>query len=983
MGNTWPMRYAMVAFLAALSLAAPHAGATDLTWRLDARDGSVSLHQFSYSHAGSDGIRGSVVWDPFVYLRLPREGIDTTRMRYLEVRLYSSAPADMLDVYYQSPNGDWALLGGPPIRRGWATYRMDLSTMVGHEGAGSASWGRWGGSEHRAASFRLDPGNQADRWLAISSVRLTDEPLADGVTEEPRGSLRSTRVAGPQNVTAGSTVRVSATVEPGPNAPAACTAYLRLMRGAMVIADREVRIDGRKPATQVTATFPTSRYLATGPLSVHAGVYELDGPAAECAMQFRNRREGVTKPPLVRVRRVGGDPTIVVDGKPLPGMAYLTAAGRRVPEHAEFARAGIHLYTDWFGSSTEGNLGHVAADRYDYGEFDAYFAEILDADPEARFIPHVYMTPPMWWQQANAAEMCRYADGGLGGQSFASAKWRADIGEDLRRLIKHLQSTSYADRILGYILCSGYTAEWQQWGIWEGHLADYSEPQRRGFAEWLGRKGRGGAEVAIPTPEERAASTAFGLRDPAREQRVIDYYQFASETIADAIAYFARVVKQASRGRSLAGSYYGYLTQHGPHQQDSGHLALARLLDAPEIDFLMSPPMYTGREAGGTSTFMSAIGSVRLHGKLWLNESDIRTSLSDPGADFSRAATLPASRAILQREFGEMLAHRTATSWFDMGGGWFSHPAILGDMAAMQRLARQSIASRKPTHGDIAVFISAEAAYRMPPANLWMPAVQMPVVDLPRVGVPADVYLLSDIKRPDFPRYKVYVFLNAAYVDAETRRAIDAKVKRGGATVVWAFAPGAVTDAGLSTASMRELTGIGIGIEMRTGVQRVRPASGNLGDLGPIGWDQEYGPLFWADDPTAEVLGKLVGSGKPGLVRKRMGGWTSIYFAGIGMPPALLRELAREAGAHVYLDTGDALDTDGQWACIHAHAAGPKTLRLPTVCRVENAMTGKLVAARTKAVTLTMQAAETVLLKLTPTEPQSTVHTKLPTKERR
>jgi hypothetical protein len=41
--------------------------------------------------------------------------------------------------------------------------------------------------------------------------------------------------------------------------------------------------------------------------------------------------------------------------------------------------------------------------------------------------------------------------------------------------------------------------------------------------------------------------------------------------------------------------------------------SLARVLDCPDVDFLMSPPMYLHRELGGTSTFMSATESVKLH----------------------------------------------------------------------------------------------------------------------------------------------------------------------------------------------------------------------------------------------------------------------------------------------------------------------------------------------------------------------------------
>jgi hypothetical protein len=260
----------------------------------------------------------------------------------------------------------------------------------------------------------------------------------------------------------------------------------------------------------------------------------------------------------------------------------------------------------------------------------------------------------------------------------------------------------------------------------------------------------------------------------------------------------------------------------------------------------------------------------------------------------------------------------------------------------------------------MAVFISAESAYRMKPSALWMPAVLDQVVSLPRVGVPADVYLLSDLNRPDFPAYQVYVFLNACYVDAATRRSVDEKVKQRGATAVWIFAPGAVTDEGLSTASMKSLTGINLVAEF----DKAAPLQVKLPTDELIGWTDVNGPIVGADDRSAQTLGALTYNGHPGLVRRTADGWTSIYYATVAMPPALLRDIARDAGAHVYLDTDDALDTDGRYACIHAKTAGEKTLRLPREGKVVDVMTGRVLTPRAAAVALEMAAGETVLLEL-------------------
>jgi len=974
-------RVAVVVVVAGVGLTGRAPGA-ELAWRFQDGNDVVSTLNFPYANARDGNFRGLTRWDPYVYLQLPASGFDAAALHYLEVRLYSSAPADVLDVYYKAANGDWGLMCKFPVERGWATYRMDMNSISAHECAGSPQARSWGGADKRIVSLRLDPGNEGDRWVLVSHVRLTDQALEEGVIEEPLGTMDPPTIQVPREAEAGARLKITATFRPRetPDGMTAALGFLRLTRGQGVLGEVVQKLDPRRPEVVLTGEFPTSRHLSAGAITVSAGVYELDEvPQAPlgrplASIDLRNPLQGTRRPPQVDVRRIAGDPTLHVDGEPLVGMTFLVGDGQRLQEHKEFADAGIHIYSDWFGTSGDGDLGHPAEDRYDYGGFDAYFADLLDADPEALFLPHLYVTPPVWWQKQNPQEMCVYSDGTLGYQSFGSDKWRTEMGDDLRRLLAHLQSSTYADRILGYILCSGHSAEWQEWGIWDGKWADYSEPSRRAFRNWL--QARYGTDAGLqaawrdpavrldtaqlPTVERRTSATAGVLRDPTKEQSVVDFYQYLSETVASDILYFARIVKAATDRRSLAGAYYGYLTQHGIHQQDSAHLALAKVLESPDIDFLMSPPMYTGRELGGTSTFMTAAASVRLQGKLWINESDIRTHLTDPSSGYGRVDTLAQSRAVLLREFGEMLARRTATSWFDMSGGWFSDPTLLSDLAAMHKEAGRAIERRKPFRAEMAVFISAESACRMKPSAHWMPAVLDQVVSLPRVGVPADVYLLSDLNRPDFPEYRICVFLNACYVDAATRQAIDTKLKRRGTTTVWIFASGAVTDDGLSTSSMQSLTGIKLVAEF----DQAAPLQVKLADDSLVGWPETNGPIVWADDPAAASLGTLTCNGKPGLVRRTVDGWTSIYLATVGMPPALLRELARAAGAHVYLETNDALDTDGQYACIHAQTPGPKTLRLPQPARVRDVMSGRVLAEQSATITLEMAAGETVLLEI-------------------
>ena len=97
---------------------------------------------------------------------------------------------------------------------------------------------------------------------------------------------------------------------------------------------------------------------------------------------------------------------------------------------------------------------------------------------------------------------------------------------------------------------------------------------------------------------------------------------------------------------------------------------------------------------------------------------------------------------------------------------------------------------------------------------------------------------------------------------------------------------------------------------------------------------------------------------------KSVDGWTSIYSAAMQFPPALMRNIARSAGVHVWLETDDALYTDGQYAGIHAAADGVKTLHLPGKFNVIDVLSEKSLATDVSAVSIPMKRAETVLLRL-------------------
>jgi hypothetical protein len=123
-------------------------------------------------------------------------------------------------------------------------------------------------------------------------------------------------------------------------------------------------------------------------------------------------------------------------------------------------------------------------------------------------------------------------------------------------------------------------------------------------------------------------------------------------------------------------------------------------------------------------------------------------------------------------------------------------------------------------------------------------------------------------------------------------------------------------------------------------------------------------PRFYGDDPGAQTLGKLAGVDKPGLVVKKQAGWTSIYSSAPILPAALLRNIARAAGCHIYSDAGDNVYASRSFLGIYAPEGGARILRLPHRSRVLDLLEDKVLADNVTEMPLKLSPNQTVLLKL-------------------
>jgi len=695
-----------------------------------------------------------------------------------------------------------------------------------------------------------------------------------------------------------------------------------------------------------------------------------------------------------QVKLHNGTPTLFLDDRPT--YANFQLLGSLDPNQRDlnhqlmqvYARAGVHMYSidavgpEWCGPRP-GQAGH-----FDFAATAPRLQEVIDADPQALFLLRMGFETRWladnWWNQLYPEEVEILSNGERWSASFASTVWHEEVKALLSEYINHLRKTGLYDRVIAYQIATGTCGEWiKSWSSMSLDCGDYSEPMRRAFRAWLWRKYGGDTArlqdawadprvtfqtAEVPSEAEQMNTTHFLLRDPRREQKVIDFYACYAETAADALLGFCRTVKEQTNGEKLTGAFFGYLmdiawndsffnleygglahAEVSTHQR-SGHLGLYKLLRSPDIDFLVSPYGYHFRGVGGDGLPMQPTESLRIHNKLYLLEED--TLMHNNFDPQGRMHPFKHSIAIYQRNFAQVLTHGLGITWLETSA-FMEHPSIVDEAHRWQKryaeIGQWAVQLNRAPSAEVAVFLDDESFYYQTVRNnLSLPLVsQQRVINLNRFGAPHDVYLLNDLLEGRLPPYKLYIFLNPIHLNDQRRAALKAILRREGRTSLWIYAPGYLNSDAPSPAdveNMADLTGFRFGrggfwapfmhiTNFEHPITQGLPQDLFWGSTHPLG------PIFHLQDPQATTLGEVVyslGRCQPGFGVKSFpeqrpgeGGWNSIYVATPSVPAPVLRGIARFAGVHLYNDQGDVLYATPDLLSVHTVSGGRRVFRLP------------------------------------------------------
>ena len=646
---------------------------------------------------------------------------------------------------------------------------------------------------------------------------------------------------------------------------------------------------------------------------------------------------------VCEVKRHQGKPTMFVNGVPRFPMAYTSY----YPEAFRYRQMGahdVHFYsvtltlTDkWLGGDKPVKWDTPGLwrgpDDVDLAVVEASLKKILDADPNALIFPRIYCDSPAWWDLLHPEET--NGEGTLGGQarrqSFSSQVWRRDTAAVLTKIVRAVAASQYGDHVIGYMVTAGGTEELAK-GI------DLSGCAQRRFREWLFEQygndnaalmrifGKKIDEMAIPTLAACSTGDCGNFLDPEKSRLVIDYRRFHSAEQVDAALAFCKAVKEGSDGRLITGLFYGY-TRIWP---DTGHLALRRVLDCKEVDFVTT--------AGGFS--YTETDSILKAGKLFYSEIDTRTSLSqwisklrpdiDPQGIYNEKRwfgppTIPESLQQLKAVFAQNLVNGWANWWFDLWGGWYDDEAFLRMFARMQAAGDESLGLPRKSVAQIAVVLD-ENAYRYLPYGVAQNGGKFAwIIDqlnaVATVGAPHDFYLLDDLADLELSRYRMIVFLNAFALTEEQRRMIRVRCMTDQRLLVWLYAPGLISNT-LSSDNMSSLLGMDVRLETahpRSQIAVKLPSAvTNYEGAAVAPFFHVVGGADAAVGHTAE--GHLV------LAEKQGAGCRNLFVAMPPMPSHLLRHYARQAGVHLYCEADSKVYANESYLAITA--SGQQSIRL-------------------------------------------------------
>ncbi|MCI5779842.1 MAG: hypothetical protein MR051_08550 [Lentisphaeria bacterium] len=769
-------------------------------------------------------------------------------------------------------------------------------------------------------------------------------------------------------------------------APGSYPARLESTDGKKLVPETSVTIDGDRIAVIPKSALADAYARLGGELNTRVVLLRISVPGSDWSYRCRLVLTDPAKPAKPAEGRVvyrNGRGSFVVNGQEVGSFAGSSGlcVGRLATESlTRFGKAGVDgvVFYDSVGDFMD-EKGGLDRERYARNLREKMTA-IVGRNPNAHFkiFYHLYMPPA--WCKAHPEESIRLDNGvetlantpGKSLQpSYASALWRKQMGDVLAESVRIMRESPFADRIPYIRLCYGNCGEWNNFGYAEQAYVDVSKPMQRAFAGYLREKYRTAealqkawdrpdvtfdADDLVPTRENRWKGGDFVRANGAEGMPTVDYYEFFQKFAAETVIHFARIIKQASQGKMLAGAYFGYYFGHyglNPfHFQDCGQYGVPYLLAAPEVDFYGGPYPYHLRRK--SMTVNGVTGSLKLAGKIWESEHDERTHHSGERNKVNGTTdNLAESIAVGKRDIMLNLAAGSSFYYYDFVYDWYRDPEYM-EMVAKMREIDTALRSREwKNPAKLAIIVSEKTVPYFTSRNDNKIIRQLNNFfnkELPFIGMPYDLFLTSDLGKIDFAQYDAVLFPNCTYADDKLIADVRRYAAGNGRKLVFFHSPGLINAKNLPDAAQSEkLTGIRIAFDPEKTVGTVTGKYGTT-KLPPVRF------RTMITDESAVVLGTWE-DGAAAIAEKQFADWKSIVVCHHAPSMGMLRNLLNDNGVRFWSSGRAGLNQcsfAGPLLSMYSRNAGKQTFWLPEKVEIAvDLFTGEVLARNSSVVNFT------------------------------
>ncbi|MBP5639674.1 MAG: hypothetical protein J6X55_09360 [Victivallales bacterium] len=522
-------------------------------------------------------------------------------------------------------------------------------------------------------------------------------------------------------------------------------------------------------------------------------------------------------------------------------------------------------------------------DRLDFTPLDKMIHDVSQAMPKADFLCMIDLNSPVWLEHFKAFDCCDSFN--TLGKAVHNPFWREAVEPYLQDFL-HDTEKHYGNRIQAYILACGATDEWYDYSF-----GNEDQHRRAAWREWCRKKQLPDPIVIPPASVRDHISHNDFLRDPIADKTALDYWRFCNQSIADTILKFASITRKIIRRKTQIGCFYGYILEKTSQNLVScGHLDYERVLDSPDIDFLISPGTYTeARRIGGGSGFLIPHGTAAVRNKRLLHECDQRTHTYNPYLTpditlrISTAWPDEASTvAGLKREAALGLINRTHLWWFDMWDDFYKGEAVMNTLKRIHEIWSTCAGTPVKDVREVAMIVDPDSTYYLNQNHPDIPEINRGTRNkLNLLGAPFEVYSFNDIPRiKSFSQYRLIIFTSLFHLTPEKKEILKQHVLKDGRTVLWLGPAGIIDHETVNTDNIRKLTGIAANAE--------------------------------------------------GIVMRKQNNWQSAYCRDYRkITTAELKRLAESAGVHLYTTQEWPVYAEGSLLAVHTASGGLETIRVP------------------------------------------------------